>query len=229
MSWQKIDPIPMERVSQFVRQVTHDVRNGLNAIDLQSAYLAEIVPDSEARGEAQRLREMVRDTSKMLQLLSRRVQEPSVEVIDCPADVLVESLQIRMEQQMSDIASAITWKNEAGAAAAIVDVESLTEVMGEVLQNAMQFSSGNPEIRVRIFVEGDRLLLEVTESGSAEPAADPAHWGREPFVTTRRGGFGLGLFMARASLAAQNGDLGHAWHADRGEIVSRISLPLAGS
>ena len=31
--------VPFERIAKFVRQVTHDVRNGLNAMDLQAAYV----------------------------------------------------------------------------------------------------------------------------------------------------------------------------------------------
>ena len=39
--------IPLPRVVNFVRQITHDVRNGLNAIDLQAAFIAEIAGAGE--------------------------------------------------------------------------------------------------------------------------------------------------------------------------------------
>src|SRR5437870_530629 len=42
---------------KFVRQLSHDIRNNLNAVELQSAYLAELAEETEMKNEIQRLRE----------------------------------------------------------------------------------------------------------------------------------------------------------------------------
>jgi len=42
-------------VAKFVRQLTHDVRNGLSAIDLETAFIAEIATDEEVLAETRKL------------------------------------------------------------------------------------------------------------------------------------------------------------------------------
>ncbi|PYK48239.1 MAG: hypothetical protein DME51_11940 [Verrucomicrobia bacterium] len=44
---------------RFIRQLGHDLRNDLNAIELQSAYIGELEKNEEVLGEIKRLREMV--------------------------------------------------------------------------------------------------------------------------------------------------------------------------
>ena len=41
--------VPFERVVSMVRHLTHDARNGLNSVDLQAAYVAELATDNDAR------------------------------------------------------------------------------------------------------------------------------------------------------------------------------------
>ena len=49
--------VPMAVVVRFIRQLSHDLRNDLNAAELQSAFLKEIAEDGESRrAEVQRLR-----------------------------------------------------------------------------------------------------------------------------------------------------------------------------
>ena len=63
--------VPFGRVAGLVRHLAHDFRNGLNSLDLQTAFLQELVtPDSEAMPEIKRLRAMIATTAKSLQALS---------------------------------------------------------------------------------------------------------------------------------------------------------------
>lgn len=41
--------IPWRDVVKFIGQLNHDLRDNLNAIELQSAFLGEIVQDPEAK------------------------------------------------------------------------------------------------------------------------------------------------------------------------------------
>ena len=48
--------VPFGRVAGLVRHLVHDFRNGLNSLDLQTAFLQELVTvDSEAMPEIKRL------------------------------------------------------------------------------------------------------------------------------------------------------------------------------
>src|SRR3954451_18299390 len=51
--------VSWDDVVRFIRQLSHDLRNHLNAAELQAAYLSEIATDAEMKEEIKRLREMV--------------------------------------------------------------------------------------------------------------------------------------------------------------------------
>lgn len=57
----------------FVRQLSHDIRNHLNAAELQAAYLSELAQDAEIKNEVKRLREMVAEVSKALQSVTSKM------------------------------------------------------------------------------------------------------------------------------------------------------------
>ena len=46
-------------VVRFMRQLSHDLRNHLNAAELQVAYLNELAESAEMKEEVKRLREMM--------------------------------------------------------------------------------------------------------------------------------------------------------------------------
>ena len=48
--------IPWSRLAGFIRKHTHDVRNDLNSLDLESAFLEEIVPPGEMQTGVARIR-----------------------------------------------------------------------------------------------------------------------------------------------------------------------------
>ena len=51
--------VPWSDAVRFIRQLSHDLRNDLNAIELQSAYIGELTQDQELTNEINRLREVV--------------------------------------------------------------------------------------------------------------------------------------------------------------------------
>ena len=68
--------VPWENFVKFVRQLSHDLRNQLNATELQSALIAELTNDAELKSEIRRLRELVSQLGATLQSLSASVAEP---------------------------------------------------------------------------------------------------------------------------------------------------------
>ena len=77
--------VPWNDMVRFVRQLSHDLRNDLNAIELQSAYIGELTQDQELTSEIKRLREVVSGLNSTLQLLSRAVGEVAPNLVSYPA------------------------------------------------------------------------------------------------------------------------------------------------
>src|SRR5205085_12237351 len=85
--------VPWSDTVRFVRQLSHDLRNDLNAIELRSAYIGELTQDQEVTSEIKRLREVVSDMNSTLQLLSRAVGAVTRNVMTYPAGEVVADIR----------------------------------------------------------------------------------------------------------------------------------------
>src|SRR5437868_3492147 len=85
--------VPLPHVVQFVRQLSHDLRNHLNAAELQAAFLKEIATDDEMKAEIQRLRGMVSEIGGSLQRLTNALGTVKLTLMPYEAKAFVEDLQ----------------------------------------------------------------------------------------------------------------------------------------
>jgi len=219
--------VPFPRVAGLVRQLTHDVRNGLNNIDLQAAYLQGILTDAQAGPEIKRLRGMVTDTAKMLQALSARFWLAEPNFVTYGAAAFVEDFQMRLARVLPDQATEVQWTVKLGKESIAADLEMLSVGLIEFFKNAFHFREDRHPIEVRVSAGKGRLMMELIENKSSIPSA-PETWGCEPLVSTRRGGIGMGLFHARRVIAAHAGTLEASFDPAEDRLTTRLSLPLAG-
>jgi signal transduction histidine kinase len=216
--------VPLERVAKFVRQLTHDVRNGLSATDLEAAFIEEISTDAEVLGEVRKLREMISDTAKMLRGVSLYFQPASVHPIPWEARTVMEELGKRVSTEFPEQYQAIKIENRFGNETVELDLEQTLVLVLAFLRNAVQWMKEGAEITVQGMVSNGRLLLEIREPKvDFTSDAPPETWGTEPLYSTRPGGYGLGLFYARKIAQAQGTNL--EIRLDGDELVTRITLP----
>src|SRR6476659_3478547 len=97
---------------RFIRQLSHDLRNDLNAIELQSAYIAELTQDRELTSEVKRLREVVTGMNSTLQLLSKAVGEVAPNLVTYPAGEFLTDMRTQIERKFSKENHEITWDVE---------------------------------------------------------------------------------------------------------------------
>ena len=81
---------------KFVRQLSHDIRNNLNAVELQSAYLAELAQDPEMKNEIQRLREMTSEIGVNLQRLTAGLSQVNPDPMPYSAADFIEDLKQKL-------------------------------------------------------------------------------------------------------------------------------------
>jgi|SRR5581483_11681950 len=221
------DPtIPFSRLSAFVRQITHDVRNGLNAIDLEAAFVTELVTDTEARDELKKLRDMVSNVAKSMQQLSASVAEPKLNKANLGAREFAEALRDRVAEHLAEHTDKIAWNLEIGGESLDVDFEQMTSALLEIIRNAFQFRGDDVPVELRVFIKENTLVFEQREQKTSLPS-DPGSWGVNPLLSTRRGGYGLGLFRARRIIEAHDGAV-ETCH-DGTLLTTRVALPLAKS
>jgi signal transduction histidine kinase len=220
--------IPYARIAAFVRQVTHDVRNNLNSLDLQAAYATELITDPEAAAEVKRLRAIIQTSARQLQALSSNFQNSTPHLVTYQASILIEDLRDRLAKTFPESAPDVLWKVELGEEQVEVDVEMFFGALTELFRNAFQFRGNGAKIEVYVGTEEGQFVVEICERKPA-PATPPEHWGEEPFVSSRRSGYGLGLFRVRRSVAAHRGSLSFSYDSSRTLLKSRVTLPTATS
>jgi K+-sensing histidine kinase KdpD len=215
-------------VVRFFRQVSHDLRNQLNAVELQSAFISELTTDPELKEEIGRLRKMISDCGNALQKLSTRLNPPSPNLTAYAAGDLVDDLKARIGKEFPSQAQSVEWTDDAKDAQVSVDPQLLQEALLELFRNAFEHQAAGSSLVFHARTEGDSLVLTLYEP-KAEFNLATEKWGREPLRNVNRGHYGLGLNRARTIVEGHDGKLRAQHDSTQSRLITSIALPLARS
>ena len=139
----------------------------------------------------------------------------------------VAGLDRVMAGLLTERAVAYSSRIEPPDARLLADPELLEQAMINLLKNALEAVAETPSPRIELAcVRADGLVvLSVTDNGKGLPETDPEQV-FTPFFTTKAGGSGIGLSLARQIALAHGGALTAAPGAPAG-VVFRLSLPAA--
>lgn len=216
--------IPWPQVVKFVRQLNHDLRNHLNAVELQLAFVAEIAEGTETKAEIKRLRGMTAEMGAHLHRLSEQLNSGEAQKMPYPAADLVEDLRARVTAAHPETETAMEWQLSLGNEEVEVDPHLVLEAFEELFRNALTHGRGDGPLVFDARAEGVAVVFSLREPKS-EPTPATADWGRQPLTALRAGHYGLGLFRARGIFAAHNGTMETAFDADSGILTTRVRLP----
>src|SRR5438093_3991703 len=127
--------VPWIDIVRFVRQLSHDLRNQLNAAELQAAYIAELASDAELKAEIKRLRELISELGTTLQKLAAGLGQPKPDLMLYRVADLLEDLRKKIEKDFPQESAAITWEIQVGDAMVDLDPQLLPEVFIELFRN----------------------------------------------------------------------------------------------
>lgn len=218
--------IPFACLAKFVRQISHDVRNNLGSMDLQAAYALELISDAEVISELRKLRGMITSTAKMLQLISRSFQVPKPELITLEARMLQDDFRDRFTKLHPEEAARLQWQVELADEEVAVDIELIFAALLEICRNAIYFHEGTEKVGARVFSQDGCLIVELQQRRQAVDGSLD-EWGCKPLVSTRRAGYGLGLFHGRQVIVAHGGQLEFVHLPEEATLITRARLPLA--
>jgi signal transduction histidine kinase len=216
--------VSFETIAGFLRLLSHDVRNDLNAVDLLTAYIQDISGAEPIRGELDQLRTAIRYGSERMHRLSRAFEMPRIEAIEIPVHVLIEDLRSRMLSSKPEAEPRLLWNVEDEDANIYVDPTLALEVFFELTDNALAFSTHDSSVSVGVFRDESDDFKWCFEQGMKDPPSHPDQWGRVPFLSARRGHYGLGLFRARRIVDAHKGaiEFSHDRQTERFSTVVRF-------
>ncbi|HEV2842701.1 MAG TPA: hypothetical protein VGW39_15370 [Chthoniobacterales bacterium] len=218
--------VSLPDVVKFVRQLAHDLRNDLNAAELQSAYLAEIAEDPELKEEIKRLRAMVSEVGANLQSLTAALSQPRLTEMPYSAADFVGDLQQRLAAEHPDEGARVQWDTQVGDASLQIDPQVLLPALTELFANAFRCERGEGAISAEARIEGDRFLFTIREpKRNFERSTE--NWGREPMQSVGQGHYGLGLHRARSIIEAHRGQLDARYDSPASCLITTVVLPLS--
>jgi signal transduction histidine kinase len=198
-------PSRLAAIGEIATEIAHELRNFLQIVS-SSAFVARTEVD---RGDAAAARQHIVKVERTAHLahaliddlltLARGDKLHTERVV--VADVI--------EASRVDLPAAAHWDDAVAPPG--LDVRAHPRLLGRLLhalyENAVLASAPRvPLVTTRVAVEGDRVVIEVSDDGPGVPR-EIAVQIFEPFVTARHGGSGLGLALAKRIAAAHGATL----------------------
>jgi two-component system sensor histidine kinase FlrB len=215
-----------ERLSSLGRMVAslaHQIRTPLSAALLYASHLTEqTLPVDTQQRFAGRLKERLHELEHQVRdmLVFARGELPLTDRVT-PAQ-LMQSLQAAALTHVQDL--PIRWQCDSHAGELLCNRDTLVGAILNLIENAIQASTGEVRLKVHLYSRGNNLRLCVSDSGSGIDGAVLARLG-EPFFTTRTTGTGLGLTVVKAVARAHQGELRLHSRIGRG-TCAQVLLPL---
>lgn len=198
---ERVQQSKLAALGRLSASIAHEIRNPVGAM----SHAGQLLAESPALGpEERRLTDIIRGNSErvsaiinnVLQLSRREATKPTRLML---GDWLEDFLDEFCETMQVPLAR-IAVHEEASDLEVRIDPSHLRQVVWNLCDNALKY--GEPrddislEIRVNRLIPSSRPCLEVADRG---PGIEANAVDRifEPFFTGRKGGTGLGLFIAR--------------------------------
>jgi K+-sensing histidine kinase KdpD len=213
-----------ENFVKFVRQLSHDLRNQLNAAELQSALIGELTNDAEIKSEIRRLRELVAQLGTTLQSLSASVAEPRPTPLPYAAKDFIADMQKKIAQEFPEKGQAVKWEVLPASGTLNIDPELTEWAAAELFRNAFRHDPADDEVQAQASIKGDWFIFSIREAKKEE--IDPAQW-MQPLHRVSQSHYGLGLHRARKIIAAQGGELNSKFDPASRTLTSTITLPCS--
>lgn len=214
---------------RFIDVLSHEIGTSLTTIDGQAFLLRRTLDESD-QPRADKIRGAVRH----IQAIVQQVQLAS-EVGERASDMRPEAIDLRrlLEDLFVDLdTGAVSFKADLAALPDTIlgDPDMLRQIVGNVLSNAIKFSSPGGEVRITGESIGDQAVLTVIDRGRGV-APDEREKIFEPYYRARnsRGihGAGIGLYVAKKFVENHRGTIVIDGALNAGTSVT-ISLPVAG-
>jgi signal transduction histidine kinase len=218
--------------ADFVSLVSHELRSPMAAVigaarTLESRW-RELTPD-----QRQSFLALIGDeTSRLANLIGDVLDTSRIEA----GTFSYSFTDVELAELLRDVVAAAELGQDEVRVRADVgtlprlrgDRERLRQVMQNLVDNAVKYSSAGGEVRVSAGTDNGRIRVDVRDAGPGIPLEDQAlifeKFGRST-AGGAKPGTGLGLFIARSIVEAHGGSLEVASSGEAGSIFT-VALPL---
>ena len=220
-------------LSRLLARLAHEIRNPLSSLDIHVQLL-----DEDLTALAPEIRFKIAGRLDIIQGELKRLENVVKHFLrlSSPSDLSLEPVQMAsLVKNVCDLLGpeaqsrhiTIHQKVPASLPQVMGDPNQLTQVLMNLIINAMQAVERDGRIELRGLVESENVLLSIRDSG---PGLQVKNIGDifEPYFTTKPEGNGLGLWIAQQIAIAHQGEILAANASDGGALFT-LRLPLQRS
>ena len=223
------------RRSEFIANISHELRTPMTTISgFADGILDGTIPKEQEnkyllsiRDETRRLSRLVRDMLDASQLHAKSVDPSRRSVFDLTELILqtLLSFEARATQKRLDVDPQLPDNHIMVRA----DKDAITQVIYNLLDNAIKFASENSCITLRLYKDSGKAYVSVKDCGETIPREDL------PFIFDRfhksdrsrsmdKDGVGLGLYLVKTIINNHDEDI--AVRSEDGVTEFVFTLPL---
>ena len=194
-----------QRFEEFNRRfafILHDIKNLVSQLSLVSRNAERHAENPEFRADmVATLRSSVGKMNDLLARLSPQAQARSQRAKPQPLrTILSDAIAAKRRDHEVKLLGDTTLS-------AVVDAMGLEQAVGHIIQNAVEASSADAPITVRVVAAGDEVRITIADHGTGMDGDFVRNRLFQPFASTKSGGFGIGSFEARSLIVAMGGRL----------------------
>jgi putative PEP-CTERM system histidine kinase len=203
------------KVSTFV---LHDLKNQVSGLSLMMDNAVEYADDPEFQ---QDMLETVGNTVSNIKGLIARLKnlKEKPELVVAPVE-LSKVIQDAVETAGGKV------EVQGTSVKAVGDNEEIYKVVLNLLVNAAEATCGKGQVRVSFGKKDDSAYIRVSDSGCGMSAEFIKNRLFQPFETTKKHGFGIGLYQCRQIVESHNGSIKVESKEGAGTTFT-VLLPLA--
>ncbi len=226
-----------EMKNDFVNNMTHELKTPISTISLASQMLNDRSIPEEQKNLGQ-ISRIIQTESKQLGYQVERVLQMAIfdhgelklknEAVNMHD--IIETVAQNFLLQMDKRGGKLEFLPEADQAVVTGDLVHLTNVVSNLMENAMKYTTRNPEITITTLNENNSLIISVADNGMGISKEDQKRI-FDKFYRVPTGnlhnvkGFGLGLSYVKLIVEEHGGNIKIKSELNRGSRFD-IQLPL---
>jgi signal transduction histidine kinase/DNA-binding response OmpR family regulator len=193
--------------------VAHDLRNPLNTISMGAQLLEEVVDNSRTL-EHRQIQVIQRSVRRMTELIQDLLDIKRIESGRLPVEPRQEDLGALVREALEILRPQANARELVLSAElpphlppVLADPARVQQLISNLVGNAIKFTQHGGIITVRAELEGNEVLVAVTDTGAGIPAEHLPHVFGHYWQANRgdRRGIGLGLAIAKGIVEAHGG------------------------
>ena len=228
---EKVRSERLAAVGKMAAMITHEVRNPLSSIGLNTELLEEELGDvpnaEEARGLCRSIHREVDRLTAITEEYLAFARLPKPKLASEPINAMVTALAAFVREDLAARQVVLTTELSPEELVGLIDAGQIRQCLINLVRNAADAVAvkGKGWVVLRTRRDGERVVIEVEDSGVGI-ASDVLPRLFDPFFSTKDGGNGLGLALTQQIVRDHGGDVEVASTVGRGTTFT-VRVPAS--